>query len=80
MGSRPIRPLDSVVLPGEKVSELLTDCQEFLASEAWYSHHGVPWRRGYLLYGPPGGGATRMSRVLHWPLVGAVSHAWCTWC
>lgn len=34
---------------------LLADCQEFLASEDWYAHHGIPFRRGYLLYGPPGG-------------------------
>lgn len=34
---------------------LLADCQEFLGSEAWYAHHGIPYRRGYLLYGVPGG-------------------------
>lgn len=33
---------------------ILEDCVEFLASEAWYAHHGIPYRRGYLLYGPPG--------------------------
>lgn len=33
---------------------LLSDCQEFLSSEEWYAHHGIPYRRGYLLYGPPG--------------------------
>lgn len=33
---------------------LLSDCQDFLASEDWYAHHGIPFRRGYLLYGPPG--------------------------
>lgn len=33
---------------------LLVDCREFLDSEQWYAHHGIPYRRGYLLYGPPG--------------------------
>jgi chaperone BCS1 len=29
---------------------------DFLGSEAWYSHRGIPYRRGYLLYGVPGEG------------------------
>ncbi len=33
---------------------MVQDCTEFLESEEWYSHHGIPYRRGYLLYGPPG--------------------------
>lgn len=30
--------------------------QEFLASRDWYAERGLPYRRGYLLYGPPGCG------------------------
>ena len=52
VGTRPRRPLSTVVLPGKEA--LLADAAEFLASEAWYAHRGVPWRRGYLLYGAPG--------------------------
>jgi chaperone BCS1 len=55
VGSRPIRPLGTVVLPEQQAAALLADCQEFLASEQWYAHHGIPYRRGYLLYGAPGG-------------------------
>ena len=36
---------------------LLEDAREFLASEAWYTERGIPYRRGYLLHGVPGGGA-----------------------
>lgn len=60
VGSRPIRPLSTVVLPRNKACELLADCREFLDSEDWYAHHGIPYRRGYLLYGPPGTGKTSL--------------------
>ncbi|XP_063231891.1 mitochondrial chaperone BCS1 [Bacillus rossius redtenbacheri] len=50
------RPLRSVVLD-EGVSErILADVQEFIGNPAWYSERGIPYRRGYLLHGPPGCG------------------------
>eukprot|EP00775_Hariotina_reticulata_P013700 gene13700-13822_t len=64
VGSRPIRPLSSVVLPEGQAEALLADCQEFLDSEQWYAHHGIPYRRGYLLYGPPGTGKTSLVMAL----------------
>lgn len=56
-GARPSRPLASVVLPDGVAQALLEDAAEFLEGESWYTSHGVPYRRGYLLYGPPGTGA-----------------------
>lgn len=41
-------------LSSAQAEDLLADCIEFLNSEAWYAHHGIPYRRGYLLYGSPG--------------------------
>ena len=38
------------------IEALLEDAREFLASEAWYTERGIPYRRGYLLHGVPGGG------------------------
>lgn len=35
---------------------LMLSSQEFLASREWYAERGLPYRRGYLLYGPPGCG------------------------
>lgn len=50
------RPLDSVVL-GEGISErIVNDVKEFIANASWYIERGVPYRRGYLLYGSPGCG------------------------
>lgn len=54
--SRPKRPLSTVVIPDHVKTTLVDDAQEFLVSEQWYSDRGIPYRRGYLLYGTPGSG------------------------
>ena len=33
---------------------VLNDAREFLASDNWYTEHGLPYRRGYLFHGCPG--------------------------
>ncbi|CAK5267750.1 unnamed protein product [Mycena citricolor] len=58
VASRPKRSLNSIFLdPG--VAELLVeDARDFLDSKSWYADRGIPFRRGYLLYGAPGSGKT----------------------
>ncbi|KAI8338985.1 P-loop containing nucleoside triphosphate hydrolase protein [Chlamydoabsidia padenii] len=56
--SRPKRPLGTIVIPLNVKQQLIDDTKEFLASEQWYSDRGIPYRRGYLLYGEPGSGKT----------------------
>ena len=34
----------------------MKDVQDFLSSGKWYYDRGIPYRRGYLLHGPPGSG------------------------
>ncbi|CDI81719.1 Bcs1 protein, putative [Eimeria acervulina] len=41
----------------EGVAEsILADLMRFLSSSRWYFDRGIPYRRGYLLHGPPGCG------------------------
>ncbi|KAG8950019.1 hypothetical protein FRC04_008098 [Tulasnella sp. 424] len=59
-GSRPKRPMSSIILePGVK-EMLIEDAKDFLTSEDWYAARGIPFRRGYLLHGAPGSGKTSL--------------------
>jgi len=58
------RPVESVIL-GEGVSERIEDdLQQFLQRRQWYTARGIPYRRGYLLHGPPGSGKTSFIQAL----------------
>lgn len=50
------RPLESVVLDRGVKEKVVEDIKDFLASGSWYYDRGIPYRRGYLLHGPPGTG------------------------
>ena len=50
------RPIDSVILDKNVSEKILGDVKEFIKNPQWYFDRGIPYRRGYLLYGPPGCG------------------------
>ncbi len=52
------RSLESVILRDKHEETLLKDVETFLGAKEWYIQNGVPYRRGYLLYGQPGNGKT----------------------
>ena len=58
------RDKTTVVLDEDLSDKLVQDAKRFLASSEWYSKRGVPFRRGYLLHGPPGTGKTSFCQVL----------------
>ncbi|KAG6331890.1 hypothetical protein ID866_7196, partial [Astraeus odoratus] len=58
LAKRPKRPLSSIILDPGVQELLLGDAKDFLESKPWYQERGIPFRRGYLLYGAPGSGKT----------------------
>lgn len=50
------RPLSTVVLHPQQKQTFVDDIKEYLhpRTRRWYSDRGIPYRRGYLLCGPPG--------------------------
>ncbi|TPP60490.1 Mitochondrial chaperone BCS1 [Fasciola gigantica] len=58
------RPLDSVVLRDGVAETIVADVREFIENQAWYTERGIPYHRGYLLYGPPGCGKTSFITAL----------------
>jgi mitochondrial chaperone BCS1 len=58
------RPLGSVVLDKGLKESIVTDVKDFLRRQEWYVDRGIPYRRGYLLYGPPGSGKTSFIQAL----------------
>jgi mitochondrial chaperone BCS1 len=58
------RPLDSVVLDAGVKETIVADVKEFQSSSKWYYDRGIPYRRGYLLHGPPGTGKSSFIQAL----------------
>jgi hypothetical protein len=58
------RWFDSVVLDRSVSVQLVEDVHIFLRSKEWYARMNIPYRRGYLLHGPPGCGKTSFCHAL----------------
>ncbi|XP_023303098.2 mitochondrial chaperone BCS1 [Lucilia cuprina] len=58
------RPVSSVVLDKGVSEQIISDCKEFISNSQWYTDRGIPYRRGYLLYGPPGCGKSSFITAL----------------
>ncbi|ORX93261.1 hypothetical protein K493DRAFT_223675 [Basidiobolus meristosporus CBS 931.73] len=58
------RTLSSVVLDTGIKERIVKDVKEFINNGKWYNERGIPYRRGYLLYGPPGSGKSSFIQAL----------------
>ena len=58
------RPLESVILDDGIKDRVVADVKDFLGRKQWYVDRGIPYRRGYLLYGPPGSGKSSFIQAL----------------
>lgn len=60
---KPKRFLPSVFLPPD-VSSVVAEVKEFLTQRDLYQALGLPWRRGYMLTGPPGTGKSSLIQTV----------------
>ncbi|CRK47945.1 hypothetical protein BN1723_007823 [Verticillium longisporum] len=58
------RPLASVVLDEGVKEGIVDDVKDFMTRQQWYVDRGIPYRRGYLLFGPPGSGKSSFIQAL----------------
>ncbi|KAJ2263783.1 Complex III assembly protein translocase and chaperone [Coemansia sp. RSA 376] len=58
------RLLESVILDSGVSEGIVNDVRDFISNGKWYDDRGIPYRRGYLLYGPPGSGKTSFIQAL----------------
>ncbi|KAG6030887.1 hypothetical protein E4U19_000198 [Claviceps sp. Clav32 group G5] len=64
--SRLNRPFSTVILDDGVKQGLIDDAGDYLnpVTRRWYANRGIPYRRGYLLHGPPGTGKSSLSLAL----------------
>ena len=58
------RPLGSVILDEGVKESIVSDVRDFLTRQQWYVDRGIPYRRGYLLFGPPGSGKSSFIQAM----------------
>jgi hypothetical protein len=55
---------DTVVLDATTTRMVRRDFEMFFEREDWFRQHNLPYRRGYLFWGPPGNGKSATLRIM----------------
>ncbi len=58
------RDINSVILKNNLQYEIVKDIDTFFHSKKWYYDRGIPYKRGYLLYGEAGTGKTSIVKAV----------------
>ena len=56
--------LSNTIISNDVQINLIDDIKNFIESEEYYNTKGLPYKRGYLLYGPPGSGKTSIIKSI----------------
>jgi len=54
--------LENLIFP-ERIQKLIEDIKLWRTNRDWYHKRNIPWKRGWLLYGPGGTGKTALARA-----------------
>ena len=58
------KSLTNTIVSKSVERDLYDDTKWFLENEEWYSEKGIPYKRGYILHGPPGTGKTSIIKAI----------------
>ncbi|MGJ8626394.1 MAG: AAA family ATPase [Sulfitobacter sp.] len=64
VGDVPRRSVNTILVDDVRIEKVLDDMRWFYGASDWYAERGIPWRRGYLFYGPPSTGKSSLIRAL----------------